>query len=150
MVMEEQGDTIAGLPHPQDEIRDRMERAIDVPGPLPELQMRAGRRIRYTTRWQESVQPQREGLVALMMVPWEVFHDDGYKIQDEMENLIAFVTSTTPDIMYLDEVMKQPDRIQFQEAMIKEVQSQADNDNWKVVGKDTVPAGTPFFQQCGQ
>jgi Reverse transcriptase (RNA-dependent DNA polymerase) len=29
--------------------------------------------------------------------------------------------------------------------MIKEVQYQADNDNWKFVGKDTVPAGTPIL-----
>jgi Reverse transcriptase (RNA-dependent DNA polymerase) len=142
---EEPDEPIAGLLHPGDDIRDRMEQAIEVPGPMPELQTRAGRRVRYTTRWQESVQQQREGLVALMMVPWEVFHDDGYKIQDDMENPIAFVESTNPDIMYLDEAMKQPDRIQFQEAMIKEVQSQADNDNWKVVSKETVPVGTPIL-----
>ena len=47
-----------------------------------------------------------------------------------------------PDIMYLDKAMKQPDKLQFQKAMIEEVKLQTDNDNWIVVSCDQVPAGT--------
>ncbi len=106
---------------------------------------RAGRAVRPTTRWQESLEQQKVGLVALLAVPWEVFHDDGYKIQEEMENPIAFVASTNPDIMYLDEAMRQPDRVQFQKAMIEEVKTHTENGHWKIISREEVPKGTPVL-----
>jgi Reverse transcriptase (RNA-dependent DNA polymerase) len=90
----------------------------------------------------ESLEQQKQGIVALLAVPWEVFHDEEYTIQEAMENPMAFVASSNPDIMYLDEAMKQPDKLQFQRAMIEEVQSQTDNDNWEVVSRTKVPVGT--------
>ena len=93
---------------------------------MQQQQSRAGRTIRPTSRWLESLEQQKQGIVALLAVPWEVFHDEEYKIQEEMENPMAFVASSNPDIMYLDEAMKQPDKLQFQQAMIEEVKSQTE------------------------
>jgi hypothetical protein len=105
-------------------------------------QSRAGCTIRPTSLWLESLEQQRQGIVALLAVPWEVFYDDEYTIQGEMENPMAFVASSNPDIMYLDEAMKQPDKLQFQQAMIEEVKSQTDNENWEVISREKVPMGT--------
>ena len=62
-----------------------------------------------------------------------------------MDNPIAFVASTNPDIMYLDEALKQPDSKEFQKAMIEEVKSHTDNDHWKIVTRASVPTGEPIL-----
>jgi Reverse transcriptase (RNA-dependent DNA polymerase)/GAG-pre-integrase domain len=54
---------------------------------------------------------------------------------------IALASSSDPDVMYLDEALRQPDRKQFVEAMRKEVQSHTENDNWKIIRKSEVPKG---------
>ena len=111
----------------------------------PIFHTRSGRAVRPTTKWQESLEQQRLGIVALLTVPWEVFHDEGYNIQEEMENPIAFVASTNPDIMYLDEAMRQPDKVQFQQAMIKEVETHTENGHWKIISRQDVPKGEPVL-----
>jgi hypothetical protein len=35
----------------------------------------------------------------------EVFHDDGYQIEEEIADPIAFAASASPDIMYLQQVI---------------------------------------------
>ena len=86
---------------------------------------RAGRVTKPTQKWIESID-QRDGVqwadrhdqqmedAFAMHVSWEVFHDDGYQIQDDMEDPIAFVASSNPDIMYYDQAMKEPDSKQFE------------------------------------
>jgi hypothetical protein len=106
---------------------------------------RSGREVRHTDRWKESLQQQDQGLVSLLAVPWEVYHDDSYRIQKEMENPVAFVASTNPDIMYYDEAMRQPDKEQFQKAMMLEVQTHTDNGHWKIISRDDVPRGEPVL-----
>jgi hypothetical protein len=91
------------------------------------------------------LEQQQQGIVALLAVPWEVYHDDSYKIQDEMENPMAFVASTNPNIMYLDEAMRQPDKAQSQQAMIKEVETDTENGHWKIISRNDVPEGTPIL-----
>ena len=66
---------------------------------------------------------QKAGLVALH-VAWEVYHDGGYQIEKELDDPIACVASSNPDIMYIDDAMKAPDRDKFEEAMLQEVQAQ--------------------------
>jgi hypothetical protein len=78
-------------------------------------------------------------------VSWEVFHDGGYQIQDEMEDPIAFAASSNPDIMYYDQAMKEPDSKQFEQAMLDEVQSHTDLGNWEIVHKDEIPEGTTLL-----
>ena len=142
----EQGEEIP-LPPQEDEAMDLLEPEIgrEMARTASMRSTRSGRNIRPTTRWLESLEQQRHGIVALLAVPWEVFHDDGYIIQEEMDSPIAFVASTNPDIMYLDEALKQPDRKEFQKAMIDEVKSHTDNDHWKIVSRASVPPGTPIL-----
>jgi succinyl-CoA synthetase beta subunit len=99
------------------------------------------------TIWLESMEQQKLGIIALLAIPWEVLHDEEYNIQEEMENPMAFVASSNPDILYLDEVMKQPDKAQFQKAMIEEVKSQTENDNWEA---PKFQLEQRFFQQYGR
>jgi hypothetical protein len=72
---------------------------------------------------------------------WEVFHDGGYQIQDDMEDPVAFVASSNPDIMYyLDQAMKEPDKKNFEPAMLDEVKSHTDIGHWEIVERRSVPS----------
>ena len=52
----------------------------------------------------------------------DVYHgDEEYEIQRQMADPIAFAASADPDIMYLHEAMKQPDKKEFVQAMVDEV-----------------------------
>jgi Reverse transcriptase (RNA-dependent DNA polymerase) len=127
------------------ELGDDQPASLSEPSGATSSQTRSGRTVRPTTRWLESVEQQRQGIVALLTVPWEVFHDASYRIQEEMENPMAFVASTNPDIMYFDEAMQQPDRAQVQEARIKEVQTHTENGHWTIISRDEVPSGDPVL-----
>ena len=104
------------------------------------ISTRSGRISRPTTRMAESIVQQVQGIVSLF-VEWEVYHDDAYEIQNNMENPIAFVASTNPDVMYIDQAMKEPDKPQFEQAMIKEVDTHTKNGNWVIIPKSEVPEG---------
>ncbi len=77
-----------------------------------------------------------------LYVAWEVFHDNCYAIQDAMEDPIAFAASSNPDIMYFDQAMKEPDKEQFEQAMLDEVKSHTDLGHWEIVTKKSVPVTT--------
>jgi hypothetical protein len=83
--------------------------------------------------------PQR--LIAIP-VSWEVFHDGGYDIQDEMEDPIAFSASSSPDVMYYEHAMKEPDSGKFEQAMIDEVEAHIKNGHWAIIPRPEVPKGT--------
>uniref|UniRef100_UPI00293D8CF2 reverse transcriptase domain-containing protein n=1 Tax=Janthinobacterium sp. TaxID=1871054 RepID=UPI00293D8CF2 len=102
---------------------------------------RSGRVSKPTTRWEESQQQQKEKLVALH-VSWEVYHDGGYQIAEAMEDPIAFVASANPDIMYLEQAMKEPDSEQFEKAMLDEVRAHTDNKHWVVRRRADLPKRT--------
>jgi hypothetical protein len=108
------------------------------------IQTKSGRVSKPTERIMESIQQQMDGIVSLF-VEWEVYHDDSYAIQTEMENPMVFAASANPDVMYLDQAMKEPDRDKFEEAMLKEVQSHTDNNHWKIVPKRSIPRGTKIL-----
>jgi hypothetical protein len=108
------------------------------------IRTKSGRVSRPTERMLESIQQQMDGIVSLF-VEWEVYHDDSYTIQTEMENPMAFAASSNPDVMYLDQAMKEPDKDKFEEAMLQEVQSHTDNGHWKIVPKKSVPRGTKIL-----
>jgi Reverse transcriptase (RNA-dependent DNA polymerase) len=59
--------------------------------------------------------------------------------KDENDVLYVFKTSTDPDTMYLHQAMKEPDKEQFKDAMIKEVEDQTENKNFSIVKCDSVP-----------
>lgn len=52
---------------------------------------------------------------------------------------LAYKASTDPDIMYLHQAMKEPDKHEFVKAMQKEVEDQMSNGNYTIVHKDDVP-----------
>jgi len=70
-----------------------------------------------------------------------VFHDQSEDLMDTLENPIAFAACTNPDIMYLHEAMKAPNKAEFEKAMAEEVASHTDNNHWELVSRNTVPKG---------
>ena len=59
---------------------------------------------------------------------------------ENMTPLFAMAASADPDTMYWHEAMQQPDRKQFLEAAVKEVNDQTKNGNWEVVHRTQVPS----------
>jgi hypothetical protein len=100
---------------------------------------RAGQTTTPTARKQESLQQQIEGIVSLH-VTWEVFSDDGYQIQTELEDPIAFTASNNPDVMHINQALNAPDRANF-DAMKSEVKAHTDNKHWVIVHRSQVPPG---------
>ena len=92
--------------------------------PLPAAhQMRSGRVVRNTPRYEQSISQRSQGLIA-----WEVLLDQDeqddmptaasqYAIQKALENPIAFTTSDNPDTLYWDQVMKTHDWDKFIKAV---------------------------------
>jgi hypothetical protein len=105
--------------------------------PLNQYTTRSGCQTVPTTRWLESQQQQHDDVLALT-VTWEVFHDGGYDIQRDLSDPIAFLgssdttltirdevmamaASSSPDVMYMDQALREPDGEQFRKAMVDEV-----------------------------
>ena len=73
----------------------------------------------------------------------DVYHGaEEYEIQRQMTDPIAFATSSDPDIMYLHEAMKQPDKREFIQAMVDEVTTHTERGHWKIIPVSEVPEGT--------
>jgi len=104
---------------------------------------RSGRVSKPTTRLTES-REQHEELTSLY-VSWDVFHDGGYDIEEELDDPIAFVASTNKDVMYLDQAMKEPDCEQFKAAMDEEINAHTKNEHWKVRKRSEVPEFTKIL-----
>ena len=84
--------------------------------------------MRNTAYYLEGLEQREQGIVA-----WEVLVSQDktedipaaqrqYEIQKHMQEPMAYMVSANPDIMYLHEAMKAPDRDQFKRAMDKELQ----------------------------
>jgi hypothetical protein len=59
-----------------------------------------------------------------------------------MHHPITFLAEMMEDIMYLHQVLRQPDAREFVEAVIKEVNGHINNNNWKLIPCTEVPEGT--------
>jgi hypothetical protein len=59
-----------------------------------------------------------------------------------MRHPIAFLAEIMGDIMYLSQVLRQPDAREFVEAVIKEVNGHINNNHWKLIPRTEVPEGT--------
>ena len=81
-----------------------------------------------TAHYLEGLEQREQGIVA-----WEVLVSQDetediptaqrqYEIQKHMQEPMAYMASANPDIMYLHEAMKAPDRDQFKRAMDEELQ----------------------------
>jgi hypothetical protein len=60
----------------------------------------------------------------------DLFHDTHLQLQEGMRNPIAFHAEMMGNIMYLQQVLKQPDAKEFVQAVIKEVNGHVDSNNW--------------------
>jgi hypothetical protein len=105
---------------------------------------RSGRVSKPTQRYFESKQQETE--VDAFFVEWGVYHDNEYIIQEELENPIAMVASSNPDVMYYDQAMKEDDAENFEQAMIDEVDTHTKNGHWEVVKRSQVPVGIRVLQ----
>jgi hypothetical protein len=76
----------------------------------------------------------------------DVYHgEEEYEIQRDMADPIAFAASTDPDVMYLHEAMKQPDKKEFVQAMVDEVTTHTERGHWKIIEVADVPIGTKIL-----
>lgn len=81
--------------------------------------------------------------VAFMAQPWDsMWEIQDYEIQTAMADPIAFAASSNPDIMYLHEALKAPDRDEFLKAMQQEVKDHEERGHWELVSKSDIPEGT--------
>ena len=74
---------------------------------------------------------------------YDALHEDDYTIQDQMCDPIAFMgNKADKDTLYYHQAMAAPDKIQFQEAMIKEFTDHTELQHWVPVLLTTLPFGT--------
>jgi hypothetical protein len=74
-----------------------------------------------------------------------------FPVREEIERpLMGFKATSNPDIMYLHEAMKEPDRGEFVKAMEKEVRDQMDNGNFSIIPKIQVPKGEKILPTVWQ
>jgi hypothetical protein len=59
----------------------------------------------------------------------DLFHIAHLQLQERMRNPIAFHAEMMGDIMYLQQVLKQPNAKEFAQAVIKEVNGHVDSNN---------------------
>ena len=70
---------------------------------------------------------------------YESMRQDDYKLQIELEDPIAFLASTTKDILYYHQAMEAPDRKEFQRAMHNEFNDHTARKHWDLIPIDQVP-----------
>jgi len=77
---------------------------------------------------------------------YKAMHEDDYRLQDAMADPIAFMASASPDTLYFDEAIKQPDRKEFIKAIIKEVNDHIEKKHWVLIPRDQVPKDVRILQ----
>ena len=76
---------------------------------------------------------------------YKAMHQDNYNIQDDMEDPLAYLAIYDPDTMYFDQAMKEPDRQEFLNAAIREVNSHRDLKHWKLLPLKDASKGQPIL-----
>ena len=120
----------------------------ELPEGTPPTSTRSGRAIRPTARYQQSLAQREQGIVA-----WEILVDQDeqetiptakqqYELQMQLAEPLVYAASSDPDILYLHEAMKAPDRAQFLKAMECEIKGHEEGNHWVLVPKQHVPKGT--------
>jgi hypothetical protein len=125
---------------------DEIDEHTDVPTAEAEPDgVRWSRRHKLTERLRES--GQFFGNAYSAEIDKDALIDDVYDgkeesvVQRAMEDPIAFAASSDPDIMHLNQAMKQPDKKQFVSAMKGEIDSHTKNKHWIIVPRSSVPRG---------
>jgi len=75
---------------------------------------------------------------------YDALHEDDYNMQDNMSDLIVFIGNKgdSDDTLYYYQAMSAPDKIKFQEAMLKEFNDHTDKQHWVPVLLTTLSFGT--------
>jgi hypothetical protein len=69
----------------------------------------------------------------------DFFHDSHLQLQEQMRNPIVLHAEMMGAIMYLQQVLKQPNVKEFVQAVIKEVNGHLDCNNWTLQKQREVP-----------
>jgi hypothetical protein len=72
---------------------------------------------------------------------YDALHEDDYRIQDDMKDPVALMSSTDKDTMYFDQAMKTPDKQNVVEAIVKEVNDHITSKHWILIPRSKVPEG---------
>ena len=91
----------------------------------------------FRTRTRTIRRPER--FVEAYSSYYEAMHEDDYLLQDQLQDPIAFMNSTSPDVLYFDQAMRQPDRDEFIKAIISEVNDHIDRKHWELIPRNQVP-----------
>jgi len=114
--------------------------------PTPPQEMfpttRSGRRIRRTTRLQESeILPLLTSFVSVVNHVTAVLARLDDNSLNELCKLMAFPASLADeDTMYLNEALKQTDKDKFLEAMIKEINDHTSRGHWRITTREEMRA----------
>ncbi len=95
---------------------------------VPHIRTRYGRTIRPPSRYND-------------YVSYAVQARPSWDNTMEFVHPISMAASSDPDVMNLNEALKQPDKAEFKIAMVKEVNAHTVNGNWKLIPISEVPNG---------
>jgi hypothetical protein len=110
--------------------------------------------LRRSTRQNKPIQRLIEAMNAELQdqpIPGEIFSFQAMFPEKQViclldvDPLLAFTASNDPDVMYLHEAMRQPDRRQFLKVMQQEVEGQTKNGNWSIIPRTKVPQGSTIL-----
>ena len=71
----------------------------------------------------------------------QIILDTTAEVEIDIAHPLALATSADPNVMHLNEAMRQPDWKQFLEAMAKEIANHKRRGHWKVVKQSAIPKG---------
>jgi hypothetical protein len=72
---------------------------------------------------------------------YDVLHEDDYRIQDDMKDPVALISSTDEDTMYVDQAMKAPDKQKLVKLSSKKVNDHITFKHWILIPRSKVPEG---------
>jgi hypothetical protein len=117
--------------------------------PEPEVVTQSGRRMNRPRRLIETIASltflhtfspvPTENTALLILQPDVEAYAEPHPFAMYLEDVFAFVASSAPDTMAIQEALVQPDREHFIKAMSKELQDHGNRRHWKIVPLKTVP-----------
>ena len=114
------------LSHGEEEVPEIREANVECmeQGSQEKEPVQWSRRHKPSVRLRVSIE---QGGLAFTSIFDDVDGDEEIRQQILMSDPIAYSASSDPDVMYVDQAMKQPDRKQFIKAMAEEVEAHTKN-----------------------
>jgi hypothetical protein len=72
---------------------------------------------------------------------YDDLHEDDDHIQDDTRDPVALMSATDEDNMYYDQAKRAPDKQNYMEAIVKEVNDHITSNNWVLIPRSQVPKG---------